>query len=72
MELSLLDSTFAEVAKAVVVPTTINAARAIEKMVLFLVFIIAVILSSRAFLLKLLHKGVIPLFISSIPIKVRA
>ena len=72
MEFSLLASTFAEVAKAVVVPTTMNAARAIEKMVLFLVFIIAVILSSRAFLLKLLQRGVNPLLVSSMLIRVRA
>ncbi len=38
----------------------------------FFVFIIAVILSSIAFLLKLLQRGVSPLFSSSMPMRVSA
>ena len=55
----------AEVAKAVVTPNTKKRARTSEKTDVFFIFIIAVILSSIAFLLKLLHRGVKPLRVSS-------
>jgi len=62
----------AEVAKTVVVPATINAARTRDTTVVFRVFIIAVILSSIAFLLKLLQRGVKPLLVSSMLIRTLA
>ena len=56
----------AEVAKVVVTPTMSIAAIQIASSEVFLIFIAAVILSSIAFLLKLLQNGNRPLFAASV------
>ena len=59
----------AEVANPPVTPITNTALIITANLDVFFIFIIALILSSIAFLLKLLHNGVSPLFFSSIDIK---
>ena len=67
---ALLDSSpFADVANTVTVPVTRTIATANDMIVIFFVFIIAVILSSIAFLLKWLQSGIKPPFVSSILIR---
>jgi hypothetical protein len=60
----------AEVAKVVVTPTMSIAAIQIASSEVFLIFITAVILSSMAFLLKLLQNGNRPLFPASMLISI--
>ena len=71
-EIELLFFAAAEAAKAVVTQTTNARARAKERIDNFLIFIIAVILSSIAFLLRLLRNGFKPLRVSSMLISTHA
>ena len=67
---TVLDSSpLADVANTVTVPVTKTIATANDMIVVFFVFIIAVILSSIAFLLKWLKSGIKPPFVSSILIR---
>ena len=67
---TVLDSSpLADVANTVTVPVTKTIATANDMIVVFFVFIIAVILSSIAFLLKWLQSGIKPPFVSSILIR---
>ena len=67
---TVLDSSpLADVASTVTVPVTKTIATANDMIVVFFVFIIAVILSSIAFLLKWLQSGIKPPFVSSILIR---
>lgn len=62
----------AEVASPIKTQKTRTAAKHAEPAVLFFMFIISVILSSIAFLLKLLHRDVVLFFRSSMQMRVRA